>query len=67
MTPRLKDTGRSPARTNVTLTILRVADLAAALLEGLFEHPVNCCDNLIALCSVDLCRRDFPPAGPSSC
>jgi hypothetical protein len=28
-----------PARTDVALVIPRVADLVAALLEGLFEHP----------------------------
>ena len=30
----------SPASASVTLIILRVADLAAALLDGFFEHPV---------------------------
>jgi hypothetical protein len=41
----------SPARTNVVLfihrtvrlIILRVADLAVALLDGLFEHPEASC------------------------
>jgi hypothetical protein len=30
----------------VTLIILRVADLAAALPEGLFEHPVSFSDSI---------------------
>ncbi|WHZ24208.1 MAG: hypothetical protein OJF47_003320 [Nitrospira sp.] len=31
----------SPASANVTLIMLRVADLAAALLDGLFAHPAR--------------------------
>ena len=31
----------SPASANVTLIILRVADLAAAALDGHFEHPAK--------------------------
>ena len=31
----------SPASANVTLIILRVADLAAAALDGHFEHPAE--------------------------
>ncbi len=33
----------SPASANVTLIILRVADLAAAALDGHFEHPARFC------------------------
>ncbi len=33
----------SPAPANVTLIILRVADLAAAALDGHFEHPTKLC------------------------
>ncbi len=31
----------SPASTHVALIILRAVDLAAALLDGLFEHPAG--------------------------
>ena len=31
----------SPASTDVALIMLRAADLVAALLDGLFEHPVR--------------------------
>ncbi|CAE6801859.1 hypothetical protein NSPZN2_80103 [Nitrospira defluvii] len=34
----------SAAFTNVTLLLRRVADLAAALLDGLFAHPAWCID-----------------------
>ena len=36
----------SPASTNVALIILRAVDLAAAALDGLFEHPVGISDSV---------------------